>query len=268
LREKIRVENLRDSNIDDLIHICSSQRLSDPAHQQGIKLKKQWLHEMLGTWGSCAKIAYYNDKPVAQILYYPEEADVTKAFKRKNVLVINCIYNPTPETQRLGIGARLLQSVVKDARERKTRLGTKPCSFVLAKVFNTGEFLPMPEFYEKMGFLPTSEASILYFPIEGKYEPTKPVREYSPLREDDNRALIFFSPICQFGYHFARMIEKGIKEIAPKIKIEVINEWEKPEELIKRKNCSLVVNARPIRTFFMDAAKFREEVRQAISQNP
>lgn len=52
---------------------------------------------MLGNYGSCAKIAYCNEKPVAQILCYPEEADVTKAFKRENVLVINCIYNPTAE---------------------------------------------------------------------------------------------------------------------------------------------------------------------------
>ncbi|MDI6691166.1 MAG: hypothetical protein QME50_04765 [Candidatus Bathyarchaeota archaeon] len=47
---------------------------------------------MLNTYGSCAKIAYYNEKPAAEILYYPEEADVTKEFRREGVLIINCIY--------------------------------------------------------------------------------------------------------------------------------------------------------------------------------
>lgn len=97
---------------------------------------------MLEKYGSCAKVAYYNGKPAAQILYYAEETDVTKAFRRKNVLVIACIYNPTPEAQKLGIGTRLLQSVIEDAKRRKTCLGNKPCKFVLARAFNTGEFLP------------------------------------------------------------------------------------------------------------------------------
>ncbi|MDI6847533.1 MAG: hypothetical protein QMD23_05320, partial [Candidatus Bathyarchaeia archaeon] len=92
MQEKIRIENLQKSNIEDLIYVCSSKRLNDPIHQQGIRLKRRWLREMLEKCGPCAKIANYNEKPVAQILYYPEEADITKAFRRKNVLVIDCIY--------------------------------------------------------------------------------------------------------------------------------------------------------------------------------
>jgi hypothetical protein len=55
--------------------------------------------------------------------------------------------------------------------------------------------------------------------------------------------------------------------VAPKIKIELINEWEKPEESIKRKNWWLIVNAKPIHTFFMDTDKFKEEIKQALSLN-
>jgi GNAT superfamily N-acetyltransferase len=130
----------------------------------GIKLKRQWLREMLEKYGSCAKIAYYNGKPVAQILYYPEEADVTKVSKRKDVLMIDCIYNPMPEAQKLGIGTSLLRSLTQDAKQRKTYLGNRPCKFILAKAFNTGELLPMPEFYKKNGFLPTSEGNLLCLP--------------------------------------------------------------------------------------------------------
>jgi len=265
MQGKVRIENLQDSNIDDLIYVCSSNRLSDPIHQQGVKQKKQWLSEMLGKYGSCAKIAYYNDKPVAQILYYPEEADVTKAFKRMNVLVVNCIYNPTVEAQKLGIGTKLLQSVIQDAKQRKTCLGNRPCKFILAKAFNTGELLPMPEFYKKNGFLSTPEGDLLYLPIEGGYEPAPPVGDYEPLHEDKNKALVFHGPICQFSYQFAKRIEEIIREVAPNIKIEMINEWEKPEESMKRKNWWLIVNAKPIQTFFMNTDKFREEIKQVVS---
>ncbi len=131
MQEKTRTENLQESNIEDLIYVCSSKRFDDPIHKQGIKLKKQWLNEMFDEHGSSAKIAYYDEEPVAQTLYYPEETGVTKAFRRENVLVINCIYNRIPEAQKLGIGTRLLESVIEDAKQRRTRLGDKPCDFIL-----------------------------------------------------------------------------------------------------------------------------------------
>lgn len=36
----IRIEDLKESNINDLIYVCSSKRLDDPIHQQGMKFKK------------------------------------------------------------------------------------------------------------------------------------------------------------------------------------------------------------------------------------
>lgn len=222
---------------------------------------------MLDKHGSCAKIAYYNEKPAAQILYYPEEVDVTKAFRRKNVLVIICVYNPTQETQKLGIGTMLLQSVIEDAKQRRTCLGNKPCKFISAKAFDTGEFLPLPEFYKKNGFTPTpeSEGNLLYLPVEGSYEPTAPIGKYEPLPEDKGKAVIFYGPVCQFSYQFAKRVEEMIREAAPNIRVEMINEWEKPEETIKRKNRWLIANAKPIQTFFMETEKFKEEIKQAIS---
>ncbi len=264
MNAKVRIENLQNSNVEDLIYVCSSKRLSDSVHKQGISLKRNWLRGMLGKYGSCAKIAYYNDKPVAQILYYPEEAEVTKVVRREGVLVINCVYNPSSEAQKLGIGTRLLQSVIQDTKRRKTCLGNKPCKFILAKAFNTGEALPLPKFYSKNGFQSTKEGNLLYFPVEGNYEPAPSLDSYEPLPEDENKAVIFYGPTCQFGYPFAKKIEEIIREVAPKIKVEIINEWERPEESIKRRNWWLIVNAKPIHTFFMDTEKFKEEIRQAV----
>jgi len=267
LQERIRIEILQESNVEDLIYVCSSKLLTDPIHQQGISLQRKWLHQMLEKYGPCAKIAYYDEKPVAQILYFPEEADVTEAFRREGVLVINCTYNPTPEAQKIGLGTELLRSVIRDGRQRTSCLGNKSCKFILAKAFNTGEFLPLPEFYSKNGFLPTTEGNSLYLPLDGNYEPAPPIGEYEPLSEDKSRAVIFYSPTCAFGYSFAKRIEATIREVAPHIKIQMINEWEKPEESIKRKNWWLVVNSKPIRTFFMETEKFKAEIKQSLSQN-
>jgi len=263
MQTKLRIENLQEFNINDLIYVCSSQRLSDPVHQIGMELKRQWLRYVLTNYGVCAKIAYYNEKPAAQILFYPEEADPTKVYKRKGVLIIQCVYNPTPEAQKLGIGTKLLQSVIKDAKERKTCLGNQPCKFILAKAFNTGELLPLPELYRKNGFNPASEEGLMYLPLDGSYEPVK-TEKYEPLSEDKEKAIIFYGPICQFSFSFAKRIQEIIREVAPNIKIEMVNEWEKPEESKKRKNWWLIVNAKPIQTFFMQTEKFKEEIKEAV----
>jgi predicted GNAT family acetyltransferase len=135
--KQLRIDNLTESNINDLIYVCSSKKLNDLIHQHGIKLKKKWLRTMLKEHGGVAKIAYLNDKPVAQILYYPEAADPTSPCKRENVLIIMCTYNPNAEARGRGVGTKLLNSLVEDAKKRRTCLGNVPCRFILARSFNT-----------------------------------------------------------------------------------------------------------------------------------
>ena len=55
-----------------------------------------------------------------------------------------------------------------------------------------------------------------------------------------------------------------IEEVAPEFPIELINSWEKLEESIKRKNWWLIVNAKPIHTFFMEEERFKTEVKNAM----
>ena len=253
--------------MEDLVLVCSSKRLDDPIHQEGVHLKRLWLQEMLDAYGSCGKIAYYRGRPVAHILYFPEEADRTRASRREDVLTIHCIYNPVPVAQRVGIGRRLVSEVIEDAKQRQTCLGNKPCRFVVANAFDTGEFLPMPEFYTRCGFIFAVESGkpVFYMSIEGVYEPLVSGGEYEPLEKDKDRVVILYGPVCQFGYPFAKTIEKLVKEVASGVKIEMINEWEHPRESIERGNWWLVVNAKPIRTFFMDTDNFKKEVKAALS---
>ena len=264
--KKVRIEDVTDSNIDDLVYVCSASLLDDPIHKTGILLKKEWLQRMLNEYGPCAKIAYYREKPVAQILFYPEEAEPTKIAKRKDVIHLACVYNPFSEVRRLGIGTMLLESLIRDCRGGLKCLRGKRCRFIVTKAFNTGEALPLADFYRRKGFKPSplDEPEVFYFSITKPYEPGEPSESYEPLPEDKEKAIIFFGPACQFSYDFAVRVSRIIREISPKIPIEMVNSWEKPEESVKRKNWWLIVNAKPIHTFFMEEEKFRTEVRNAI----
>jgi len=263
--DRIRLENLQRSNIDDLIYVCSSKRLDDPLHLNGVALKKAWLREMLERYGPCAKIAYLNEKPVAQILFYPEEADPTDPLRRRGVIRLDCVYNSMPEARQLGVATKLLQSLVEDCRWGIGCLRGTPCRFIVATPFNTGEALSMLQFYSKRGFKPSpTEPDIMYLPISEPYQAGPTQGEYEPLPEDRGRAVLSYSPACEFSYPFAFRISELIKETAPVLPIEFINEWERPEEALKRKHCKIVVNARPIKTFFMDKENFQREVREAL----
>ncbi len=264
-QRKIRIVDITQSNIEDLIFVCSSKKLTDPIHQHGMKLKRDWLKEMIANYGTCAKIAYLDDKPVAQALFYPETADPTRVRSREGVLILKCVYNPTIESQKLGIGKRLLDGVVRDAKSRKLCLGGRPCKFILANAFDTGELLSLPAFYAKNGFKPTSEDGMLWLPIEGAYERVPSLRQYQALPEDMGRAVMFYSPVCQFSYQFARKVEEIISQVAPSVKIDLTNDWRQPSESIKRAGQWLVVNAKPIHTFFMDTERFKQEIKDAVS---
>lgn len=265
--ERLRIENLCESNLDDLVSVCSSKKLDDPVHQHGMRIKKKWLTEMLKNYGSIAKIAYLDGKPVAQILYYPESADPTSPCKRKNVLVVMCTYNPTPEARGMGIGTRLLQDLIEDAKKRRTCLGTVSCRFMLAKTFNTHEALPLSDFYSKNWFHKIRETDqLMFLPIEGTYALDETIDESKPLKEDRGKAIITYSPTCQFSFGFAKIIESSVRKVAPHLCILLINDWEQPQEAAKQGNWWLTVNGRRIQTFFMETAKFEEEVRLAAKE--
>jgi len=265
LKNEVRIEELEESIIDDLVYVCSSAFLDDPVHAKGTLLKRNWLRRMVSEYGSCAKIAYYREKPVAQILFYPEAADPTLSVKREKAIFLVCVFNPFSEAQRLGIGTTLLQSLIQDCRHGLECLGGKPCTFIVTKPFNIGKFLSLPEFYKRNGFKPSpTEPDTLHLDVTKPYIPAEPVERYEPLPEDRGKAIVFYSPVCQFSYQFAVTASRMITEVAPELQVKMFDSWEKPEESIKRKNWWLIVNARPIYKFFMEEEEFKAEVKGAV----
>jgi GNAT superfamily N-acetyltransferase len=261
----IKIVDVNEGNIDDLIFVCSSKYLSDPKYAKGIELKRKWLLKTMKKVGVCAKIAYFDDRPVGQILFQPEDLDPSDPNPRKGVLYLHCIYVPFPEVQKKGVATALLNSLIEDCMRRPEKLGMKECKFIVTHAFDTGTFLSQGDFFRRKGFknCPDGGPNDLYFPILGEYEPKQRV-EYTPLEEDLNRAVIIFGTACQFGHVFATRAFELIKEVAPDLPIALINKDEQPEESKKRAGEWLIVNARPIRAWVGDTETFKNEVMKAI----
>ncbi len=259
----VRVSDLDEDNLDDVFGVCSCHKLGDPLQQHGIALKKRWLREMLGMYGSLTKIAYLEDKPVVQILFYPEDIVPFIGNPRRGAIVLHCVYNPFPEARGKGAATALLRSLIDECKTGLRCLKGRPCRFVTAKPFTTGEGIPLEEFYAAKDF--KKAPNEMFLEVSAPYQPRR-VREYKPLPEDLGRAITFYNPICEWSYPFAVRVRELLNEIEPSLHVELIYEWRHPQESMKRGNQGLVVNATPIKSFWTQKEAFRSEVEQAMNK--
>ena len=259
---QVIVEDLDKENIDDVFKVCSYGRLDDPLQRRGIEIKRRWLLGMLEEFGPCTKIAYLDGRPVAQLLFYTEEATPFIANPRRDVVVLHCVFNPFPEARGKGAGAALIHSLVDQCRRGPPFLHGRPCRFIIAKPFQSGEGVSLAKFYSSNGFKEGQRE--MFLEITAPYEPRE-TPEYQPLPEDRGRAVIFTDALCEWSYRFAAQVEGFLREIDASLPVETIDRWLRPEEALKRGDEWLVVNAKPIKSFWTQSEEFRREVEQALS---
>ncbi|HDH44353.1 MAG TPA: hypothetical protein ENG66_02995 [Thermococcus sp.] len=256
---RVEIIEVDENSVDDMISVCNPPTISE-AYKKGVEIKRVWLLEMLRTYGDVGLVAYFNGKSAAQLLTYPEKADPT-SLKRENVLVINCIYNPLLEAQRKGIARTMVEKLIEKARGKY--------EFLVTHAFETGEFLSQAEFFKRLGFREITKED-LYYSFSGRElkEPYsgfwKEGEEYRRSDEDIGRIMIFYEPVCPFSYLWAYRAKEIVKEINLKLKIEVLNAWEHPEEFVSRGRNWMLVNGIPIRSLPIEKEKFREELMIAI----
>lgn len=101
--------------------------------------------------------------------------------------------------------------------------------------------------YKKNGFIPTSEGDMLYLSIEGNYDPPR-LQEVMSLCQDKNKAIIFYVPSCQFGYLFREKDRETNKRSS--IQHQNRDRMGKATRIHKTQKSWLIVNAKPIHTFF------------------
>ncbi len=186
---------------------------------------------------------------------------------RKNVLVLQCVYNPDPNTQRKDIAKRLLSSLINEIKR------DKKYDFIVTYAFEIGEYYSQCEFFLREGFrsIVNGDKEDLYYSLADKIldkgiinpwrESTEP---YIPLREDKNRAIIFYTPTCESNYVFAKKTYDIARKIEPDLNIDLINYWEKPKEFLKRNRHWFIVNAKTIRTTIFNKEKLIREIKTAL----
>jgi hypothetical protein len=247
----LKIENITPENLEDVFKICSFNRPEDDIVLKGREIRTKWLTKMLEQLGSCTKIAYHEDKPVAQILFYPEEEMRYISNSRKGVVHIQCVYNAFQETQGLGAGTALVNSLIKDCEEGLEVLNGEPCTFIVGYPFPSTEGITLSEFFPKMGFKEGNDE--YYLEIQGKYYPRE-IPENTPLPEDIGKVVIFFNPTCEFGYFYANHAKLVMQQNFKDLPITIYNVWKDYEEYLKRPQQSMVaaraiINQKPINDF-------------------
>jgi GNAT superfamily N-acetyltransferase len=259
----LEVRDVDEAHIEDVFRVCSHANMDRPIQRVGIEFRSAWLRRMLAEHGPCAKVAYLDDRPVAQIEFIPEEVIPYVPEPRLGVVQLRCVYNPFPEARGKGVATALIRSLVDDCERGLASLKGRACSFIAAEPFNTGEGTPMDRLYAANGF-EAGEGEI-YRPLGGSYVAPRRLT-YRPSPEDAGRAVVLFNPTCEYSYGFAMGLRGLIGEVAPKLDVDLVDQWERPRESIRRGNHWLVVNATPITASWADKKALRAEIEAALQK--
>jgi hypothetical protein len=260
----IEVKDVTKENIDDVFHVCSRNKLEEHLQKEGICIKREWLKEMIEKYGTITKIAYFNNEPSAQMLYYPEDALPYIQNPRSNVVKIECIYNSNPKAQGKGVATELLINLLSEAKSGIECLEGKSPEFIVVNAFNTGEGITMEDFFLSKGFNKVKKE--LYYEINGKYYPREKIK-YKSRKEDKDKSIVFFNRNCEYSYPFAIRIKKELKNIDPDLPIEIIDVWDKPDEMAIRGENMVIVNSKTIRSHIGNKEAFTTEVKEALKSN-
>lgn len=227
---------------DDLISVCSRTQLKDPVHAEGVQIKREWLTEVTRANGPIAKLAYLDGKPAAQLMFYPEDAG-PQFPGRRDVLVLYCVFTGAPEDRRRGLASSLLRSFLDEARSGKLKsVAGRRVRFIRAPVFETGEGLSMAELYGRYGFSRGPEGSFeMYREVQGTYESPWGAKGEPPSQKPASvagdrrwrllpigRALVFYTPHCQWSYVFADRMAAVIRELSPEHEVLMVDAWRDP----------------------------------------
>lgn len=255
---RAEVKDVTRENIGDLIDLCiPPSKTEDPLFVEGMKAKNRWATQLVGGYGSVGKLAYIDSKPVAMIQYRPRPEE--------RLIEITCVFVPEEENLRKGVGKSLLRALIEDMNEPKSYFGNHIPLALITLAFEVPGRYPQHEFYRKMGFRQAGEDDpLLYYPLKEGFEYVPKKEKFIPQEEDRGRAIIFYDPSCPFCIYFSEKMKDTIREVEPRIRVRMINQFEEPEEARRRGKPTCVVNKKPIESFFLDRENFQREVREAL----
>ncbi len=260
----VRVRDVSEANIEDVFRVCSYSKLNDPLQREGMELRRQWIRGMIEEYGTCIKIAYLGEKPVAHLMFYPEVAAKFLLAPRKGVVLLRCVYNPFEEARGKGASTALVKCLIEECGGDPSYLKGVSCSFIASEPFNTGEGTPMEKFYAASGF--TRRGNEMFYEVKGKYlAPKKPVFDKS--HANRNAATIIYDPTCEWSYVHAVQVRDALKDMYSDLPVWLINQWQKPEASLSLANKWFIVKGTPIESSLRQQEAFKAEVRRAVEDS-
>jgi len=258
---RIELKDLSMANIDNLINLCiPTDHKNDPLFIEGYKLKKKWVEQNIKKYGSIAKLAFSDSKPVGFIQYLPDISE--------RLIEITCIFVPDKEYHRRGVGSALLKELIEDMQQPQHFFDNKLPLALVTHTFDVPGWFSQKEFFILGGFQKVSDnyPFRLYYPIKKEFVYVPKYMDYIPQIEDEGKVTIFVDPSCPFCVRFTESIKNLIEEAVPQTPIRIINQSNEPEECKKRGKISFcIVNGKPIKSFFTERESFLKEVKNAFS---
>ena len=260
------IKEVSEDNICDLIEVCTPKKIG-LAFIIGMRIMEDWARSIISKYGVVGEVAYNGEEPVAALVHFPAWEDPLMR-DLKGVMYLQCLYNPNPVHHGKGVGSSLVKATIKHARESGLY------EYVITHAFETNEYVSQRRFLTAFGFrrIPDSSEEDLYYPL-GDAEWVHGVprtfwkgafADYIPKERHVGKAVIYYTPTCQYGYVLAERAREVINEIDPSYPVTLINYWERPNEYISDGGHWLIVNAHPIDTLSIKREEFRREVLKAM----
>jgi len=259
----VEIRTLSESNIDDVLAVCTPEKLRDiRSYREGLKVRRGWLFQLYRTVGPCCKIAYLEKVPAGMIQYTPLHHVPYFLTERKDVLYIHCIYVRRNFRGR-GIGSKLLSALINEMKTTNPLFKEQPCRVFVTTARQHSGF-KQPSYFLLKGFKRTMnnvDVGLAYWLSERTQMKKLDIPVSGPICVAEKGVRIFYSPSCQYCMFWNERIRKFVNEVKPNTRVEEINIWKKPEELIRRKaTCQIIyVNGRPIPP--MDPDKIWETIK-------
>lgn len=231
----IKVVDLSDENVDDALLVCPPRLRDDVTVKIGLEIRKKWLLDLYGEIGSCAKIAYLDDKPVGMIQYSPLHRIPYFSTKRRDVLYIHCIYVKRNVRNR-GIGSALLKAIISDMEKPNKLFEWCQCRMLSTSARERYGFTQVSYFKTK-GFIKTEgniDAGLIYPLSKRGLKKSLDIPSSKPVNVQEHGVKIFFNPSCHMCKYMNKNIKAKIREVNPTIEIEECNLWTHSKEAIRR----------------------------------
>lgn len=129
----LKIKDITNENLDEIPEPCKScvyweypEGFGKISVEEAFRKKKEWFKNALEGFGTCGKIAYVNEKPVAYSQYAPpklllqtESYGSKKLDTSEGTIFLSCLFITSPKHRGKGLGSKILKEIISELKNRK-----------------------------------------------------------------------------------------------------------------------------------------------------